>query len=51
MASNSMEVYVHIGMHKSGSSFLQESFFINYINEILFFDVYFQRALKDVQEN
>jgi len=33
-----MEVYVHLGIHKTGSSFLQKVFFPHYTNEVCFLD-------------
>ena len=33
-----MKIYIHIGIHKTGSSFLQKEFFSKYKNEILFID-------------
>ena len=33
-----MEVYVHLGIHKTGSSFLQKVFFPHYTNNVCFLD-------------
>ncbi|TXE18870.1 hypothetical protein ES692_05310 [Psychroserpens burtonensis] len=33
-----MKVYLHLGVHKTGSSFLQKEFFSEYKNQILFID-------------
>lgn len=33
-----MEVYIHLGIHKTGSSFLQKEFFPKYEGELCFLD-------------